>query len=445
MKTKSKAVRRTTNEQPLEDEPSLSVDADVDLAHPLLPPSRVTVGDTHNNETLPATSLDLDGSLNRNLHVSQRLNDSMDVVGMRRRQSSGVTINEPDPLYMRAAGRHQQSLSIDLVGVTGKRKLDEMPMSTGSSTVDGGFSNSLRCNEGVIAAEIDVPSSSYSTVPTYPPVSVSGTGGPAFCTDDCPGNTTDLRQSTATAPGVCAAPTVINKDVHGSSSDHQRLPNIARQRRYRVTSGSGTRARATRGPPDSYVSLGPCDRVCRHCNALFWFQERVKHASSRVPEYHRCCMGGKNEVRNRLLHFRDGGPALRPDIVEGLIQVLDELNELVRLFRTARDKLAEAEVPEFKIRLFGVLGSRQYELPSGDSIGAIVYEGEVLQMLQAPGHIYSSNDHAIPRGNDGGATELLYPPDASRKSSDNGVPSKRIGVMDELRRWRSVWALTCLS
>ena len=41
------------------------------------------------------------------------------------------------------------------------------------------------------------------------------------------------------------------------------------------------------------MSLGACDRVCRRCNALFWFEERLKHGSVRSPDYHRCCMGGK--------------------------------------------------------------------------------------------------------------------------------------------------------
>ncbi|GKC71886.1 DNA helicase [Tanacetum coccineum] len=36
--------------------------------------------------------------------------------------------------------------------------------------------------------------------------------------------------------------------------------------------------------------------------------------------------------------------------------------------------MEDAKVPEFKVRLFGVIGSCQYELPSGDSVGAIVFE-----------------------------------------------------------------------
>ncbi|PWA56155.1 hypothetical protein CTI12_AA415930 [Artemisia annua] len=37
--------------------------------------------------------------------------------------------------------------------------------------------------------------------------------------------------------------------------------------------------------------------------------------------------------------------------------------------------MAEADIPQFKVRLFGVVGSRQHELPTDDSIGAIVFEG----------------------------------------------------------------------
>ncbi|PWA94201.1 hypothetical protein CTI12_AA062540 [Artemisia annua] len=40
-----------------------------------------------------------------------------------------------------------------------------------------------------------------------------------------------------------------------------------------------------------------------------------------------------------------------------------------------RDKLREADIPNFQIRLFGVVGANQYELPTADTIGAIVSEG----------------------------------------------------------------------
>ncbi|PWA43414.1 helitron helicase-like domain-containing protein [Artemisia annua] len=82
-----------------------------------------------------------------------------------------------------------------------------------------------------------------------------------------------------------------------------------------------------------------------------------------------------NEVANRLENFQRTGQGLCVDIVEDLIHFLDEHNELVQLFRTARDKMAGANISKFTIHLFGVVDSRQHELPSGDSIGAIIFEG----------------------------------------------------------------------
>lgn len=82
-----------------------------------------------------------------------------------------------------------------------------------------------------------------------------------------------------------------------------------------------------------------------------------------------------NEVQNRLDNFTNNGPnVLKPDIVEGLIDVLDHQNVLVQLFRTARDKLQQSNIPEFKVRLFNIVGSTQHELPTVDTIGAIVFD-----------------------------------------------------------------------
>ncbi|PWA80928.1 helitron helicase-like domain-containing protein [Artemisia annua] len=82
-----------------------------------------------------------------------------------------------------------------------------------------------------------------------------------------------------------------------------------------------------------------------------------------------------NEVKNRMSHFEDfDGHPLDPEIVQGLIEFLDAHNELVQLFRTARDKCAEAEVPNFKVRLFNAKGSRNYELPTSDALGAVVFD-----------------------------------------------------------------------
>ncbi|PWA95195.1 hypothetical protein CTI12_AA052860 [Artemisia annua] len=117
------------------------------------------------------------------------------------------------------------------------------------------------------------------------------------------------------------------------------------------------------GAPLDYKCFGRCDQVCQHCGALFWLEERrTGLPMSTAPQYQRCCAGGR-----AVLCSHDQYP--------GLIEFLDSNNALVKLFRTVRDKLRETDIPNFSIRLFGVVGGNQYELPTGDGVGAIVYEG----------------------------------------------------------------------
>ncbi|GKA58346.1 DNA helicase [Tanacetum coccineum] len=74
-------------------------------------------------------------------------------------------------------------------------------------------------------------------------------------------------------------------------------------------------------------------------------------------------------------HF--GGPnagTLNPDIVKGLIHMLDEHNGLVRPFRTAQDRCQAGEIPGFKIRLYNMGGVRGYELLTYEALGGIVFE-----------------------------------------------------------------------
>ena len=81
-----------------------------------------------------------------------------------------------------------------------------------------------------------------------------------------------------------------------------------------------------------------------------------------------------NEVANRLHHFSQAtSRSLKPKIVEHLIQILDTHNELVALFLTARDICNENDVPDFTVRLYNVDGARQYDLPSTDVLGGIVF------------------------------------------------------------------------
>ncbi|PWA85456.1 hypothetical protein CTI12_AA149630 [Artemisia annua] len=112
----------------------------------------------------------------------------------------------------------------------------------------------------------------------------------------------------------------------------------------------------------TYEDLGDCIERCAYCDAAFWKEERLKgHTSSGgVPQYHLCCGGDAT--------------TLDPEIVQGLIYFLDAHNELVQIFRTARDKYAQADVPEFRIRLYSGDTPRGYELPASETLGAIVFD-----------------------------------------------------------------------
>ncbi|GJZ80253.1 hypothetical protein Tco_0645247 [Tanacetum coccineum] len=82
-----------------------------------------------------------------------------------------------------------------------------------------------------------------------------------------------------------------------------------------------------------------------------------------------------NEVSNEMRHFgRLDGAALNPEIVEGLIHVINEHNGLVRLFKTARDRCGASQIPGFTIRLYNMGDMRGYELPTLDILGGIVFE-----------------------------------------------------------------------
>lgn len=83
----------------------------------------------------------------------------------------------------------------------------------------------------------------------------------------------------------------------------------------------------------------------------------------------------QNEVENKMSHFTESDKSrLQPRIVQGLIEFLDTHNELVQIFRTARDKCQEADIPDFKIRLYNAGRKRGYELPTSRALRGIVFD-----------------------------------------------------------------------
>nr|GEV62604.1 DNA helicase [Tanacetum cinerariifolium] len=163
----------------------------------------------------------------------------------------------------------------------------------------------------------------------------------------------------------------------------------------------------------SFIDFDDFDQRCHHYGCLFWYGERLKDVfhnvfgakiddsvnkgkgpymfkvsgqiyhwiSSLCPdEGHQSCFlqlyiyDTQNEVDNRMRHF--GGShegSLDPEIVDHLIHILDEHNELVKLFRTARDKCRDTNVLELKIMLYNMGSVYGYELPA-QTLGGIEFE-----------------------------------------------------------------------
>nr|GEW74092.1 DNA helicase [Tanacetum cinerariifolium] len=141
---------------------------------------------------------------------------------------------------------------------------------------------------------------------------------------------------------------------------------FGRTRRRVLTSGNtaDTNSVASPGTSYTYSDLGDCDRRCRYCGASFWYVERLKgHSHNQTPEYHLCCGGEPprflqlyiydtdNKVQNRMHHF--GG------------------------INSTRDKCREVDISEFKIWLYNAKGSRGYELPTSNALGAMVFENGI--------------------------------------------------------------------
>nr|GEU40512.1 DNA helicase [Tanacetum cinerariifolium] len=135
-------------------------------------------------------------------------------------------------------------------------------------------------------------------------------------------------------------------------------------------------AQTDTGVIGSYIDIGNCEWVCEYCRATFWYGERVKKDGNFLrPRYHRCCGGGKVVCKWPREPPAEGDPSqLDPEFMSTLICLLDEHNELVRLFHAARDRVESGNVLEFHIRLFSIVGAREYDLPTLATLGLIVFK-----------------------------------------------------------------------
>ncbi|GJY50997.1 DNA helicase [Tanacetum coccineum] len=166
------------------------------------------------------------------------------------------------------------------------------------------------------------------------------------------------------------------------------------QRRSASSSNNG-------GTTPVYKALGDCDQQSRYCGAAMYMQsdpeppEYIKHLFSdkqflqNIRAYNQMfamtSFGAKIDesinagrgpyvfkVSGQVYHWIG---SMCPPVGEApkflQLYIYDTDNEL---FRTTKDKCREIDVPEFKIRLYNGAGTRCYELPASNTLGAIVFD-----------------------------------------------------------------------
>jgi hypothetical protein len=92
-------------------------------------------------------------------------------------------------------------------------------------------------------------------------------------------------------------------------------------------------------------------KISGHCHHLMGFLLPVNGESPKFAQLY--VFDTTHEVANRLLPFtRDSkSSSLDENIVVDLLRMLDETNELAKLFRKARDKTQNIQSVDYKLRL----------------------------------------------------------------------------------------------
>ncbi|KAL4606240.1 hypothetical protein ACB092_09G087600 [Castanea dentata] len=150
----------------------------------------------------------------------------------------------------------------------------------------------------------------------------------------------------------------------------------------------------------------------------------------------------KNEIANRIDAITSGDyrKDVDIDIVIGLLNMLDNYNQLVKYFRMARDRFNESDMHDVRIRLIGNSDSKQYNLPNTSEVAAIIVgdlntencERDIIVENQSSGlqRIYGSHlsymalqyPLLFPYGEDG------YRPDIPYKNFDGARSKKRESI-----------------
>ncbi|CAI0448029.1 unnamed protein product [Linum tenue] len=147
------------------------------------------------------------------------------------------------------------------------------------------------------------------------------------------------------------------------------------------------------------------------------------------------------EVQDRMANFSSNDNILLPDIVQGLIEMFDETNELVKSFRRLRPQLQDPTTENLRLRIVGarVKGAEQYELPTGQELAGLIpgdfcpdkhdrdiivnHRSEGLQRISSLNPKFDALHFPLlfPYGEDGYHTGITYVEEASNPLAKNWI------------------------
>ncbi|XP_075633303.1 uncharacterized protein LOC142605745 [Castanea sativa] len=128
---------------------------------------------------------------------------------------------------------------------------------------------------------------------------------------------------------------------------------------------------------DMQVNNGSSPYVCRVNGQTHHRIGSLLLVHGRKPKYAQLYIyETDNEVKSRIdavLH-EDDRNNVDPNIVTGLMEMLDQCNQLVKYFRMVRDRFDESDIHNVRIRLIRCHNSRerQYNLPVTSEIVALI-------------------------------------------------------------------------
>ncbi|XP_004301743.1 PREDICTED: uncharacterized protein LOC101302173 [Fragaria vesca subsp. vesca] len=151
---------------------------------------------------------------------------------------------------------------------------------------------------------------------------------------------------------------------------------------------------------EKHINDGSGPYVFKICGQVHHLMGSILPINGQPPKYAQLYVyDTRNEVSNRINALRPNKKQrIDPNIVKGLIEMFDEINELAKLFRNIRDKFEDNSLPSFNMTFLsrGPSDSRQYEEPTNEEIAGLVI-GDIGEFHSDRDIIVQSNDGFLRR------------------------------------------------